>query len=304
MTSINLDEAKGTFDELATNIETEVQRLTVEKKRLESDIKRLTKEKEHPENYNVTRVLLDIGGFHYSTTKETLTSVPGTYFSQLFSKEIPEEMKTHDGRIFLDRNGKQFRYILNCLRNPNRFVLRLRNRQDLDELTEESKFYGIEELVFANSLFIPDVQNWLDETKIVLKAFSSEHTDQTYRAQNVLDYSKTYWLSLPGTITDQWLVFDFTREAFISKLSVKVDYYECTVKDFNIQSSEGDDGENWTVVKEFQAKCGNQCSEEQIFEGFEFRGRYMRFFCKNNWGPGGGNFILITNIKFYGALSD
>jgi len=30
----------------------------------------------------------------------------------------------------------------------------------------------------------------------------------------------------------------------------------------------------------------------------------MRMFFKNNWGPGGGNFILITNIKFFGALID
>jgi len=140
------------------------------------------KEKENPENFNVTRVLLDIGGCHYSTTKETLTSVPNTYFSQLFSKEIPEDMKTRDGRIFLDRNGSQFRFILNCLRNPNRFVLRLRSRQDLDELREEAKFYGLEELMFANSLFIPDVQNWLDETKIVLKEFSTEHSE-SYRAR-------------------------------------------------------------------------------------------------------------------------
>jgi len=122
--------------------------------------------------------------------------------------------------------------------------------------------------------------------------------------ENVLEYSRTYWLSQPGTITDQWLIFDFTKEAYLSKISVKVDSYECTVKDFNIQYSEGDDLQNWVVVKEFQAKVGNQCTEEQFFDGFEFRGRYMKLFCKNNWGPGGGNFILITNIKFYGALVD
>jgi len=56
------------------------------------------------------------------------------------------------------------------------------------------------------------------------------------------------------------------------------------------------------TLKEFQAICGNTCTTDQNFEGFEFRGRYMRLFCKNNWGPGGGNFILITNVKFYGAL--
>jgi len=298
-----MDEVKGNFEELANNIESEIQRLSSEKKRLDTEIRNLKRERENPQNYNFKQVLLDVGGYKYATTLETLLSVPGSYFFNLFSGPIPEEMKTHDGRIFLDRNGKLFRYVLNCLRNPNRFVLRLRNRQDLDELREETIFYGIEDIVFANSLFIPDSQNWLDEKKISIKAFSTEHSDY-YGAKNILDYSKTYWLSLPGTITDQWLVFDFEKEAYISKISIKVDSFECTVKDFNLQYSENDDCQNWVVVKDFQAKVGNQCTEEQFFDGFEFRGRYMRFFCKNNWGPGGGNFILVTNIKFYGALQD
>jgi len=294
---------KETFEELATNIDSEITRLNHEKQRLDTDIRRLKKEKENPKDFNTKRVLLDIGGHHYSSSIETLTNVPGSYLAQLFSGTIPEEMMTTDGRVFIDRNGRLFRYVLNCLRNPSRYVLRLRNRQDLDELREESQFYGLEDLLFANSLFIPDTQNWLDETKIVLKSFSTEHSD-TYRAQNVLDYNKTYWLSLPGTITDQWLVFDFTKEAFLSKISVKVDSYECTVKDFSLQYSENDDCNTWVTIKDFQARVGNQCTEEQFFDGFEFRGRYLRMFCKNNWGPGGGNFILITNIKFYGALTD
>jgi len=298
-----MDQIKETFEELATNIDSEITRLNHEKQRLDTDIRRLKKEKENPKDFNTKRVLLDIGGHHYSSSIETLTNVPGSYLAQLFSGTIPEEMMTTDGRVFIDRNGRLFRYVLNCLRNPSRYVLRLRNRQDLDELREESQFYGLEDLLFANSLFIPDTQNWLDETKIVLKSFSTEHSD-TYRAQNVLDYNKTYWLSLPGTITDQWLVFDFTKEAFLSKISVKVDSYECTVKDFSLQYSENDDCNTWVTIKDFQARVGNQCTEEQFFDGFEFRGRYLSMFCKNNWGPGGGNFILITNIKFYGALTD
>jgi len=187
------------------------------------------------------------------------------------------------------------------LREPSKFKLRLRNKQDLDELREEAKFYGLENLMFANSLFIPDVQNWLDETKISIKEFSSEHSD-SFPVTNVINYSKTYWLSRSGTVTDQWMVFDFGKEAYISKLSVKVDNYECSLKDFYIQYSEGDDAISWVTIKEFQAECGNRNQSEQFFEGFEFRGRYMKFFCKNNWGPSGGDYILITNIKFFGAL--
>jgi len=210
-------------------------------------------------------------------------------------------MVGEDGRVFLDRDGKNFRYILNFLRDPEHFTLKLRNKQELDQLRIEAAFYEIEDRLFQNSIFVPDTQNWLDEKKITMKSFSSEHSE-SFPARHVLDYSKTYWLSLPGQTTDQWLVFDFGKEAYLSKISIKVDNYECSLKDFSLQYSEGDDCSSWVTIKEFQARCGNQCTEEQFFDGFEFRGRYLRMFCKNNWGPGGGNFILITNIKFFGAL--
>jgi len=299
-----MEEIKQTFDTLAQNIEGELGRLTSEKQRLDSEVRSLRHEKEGPQkNYNTKRVLLDIGGHHFSTSVESLTTVPGSYFHQLFTNPIPDEMKTSDGRVFLDRNGRVFRHILNCLRDPSKFKLRLRNKQDLDELREEAQFYGLENLMFQNSLFIPDVQNWLDETKISIKEFSTQHSD-SFPITNVLSYSKTYWLSLSGTVTDQWMVFDFAREAYISKISVKVDNYECSLKDFYIQYSEGDDAISWVTIKEFQAECGNRNQNEQFFEGFEFRGRYMKFFCKNNWGPSGGDYILITNIKFFGALAE
>jgi len=298
-----MEEIKETFETLANNIDGELSRLQHEKQHLDSEIRRLRKEKETHQNFNVGRVLLDIGGHHFSTSVSTLTSIPGSYFHQLFSNPIPDDMKTSDNRVFLDRNGKLFRYVLNFLRNPSRFKLLLRNKQDLDELREEAIFYGVEELMFVHSLFIPDVQNWLDEKKITIKEYSTQHSD-SFPITNVLDYSKTYWLSQSGIVTDQWMVFDFEREAYISKLIVKVDNYECSLKDFYIQNSENDDAKTWVTVKDFQCKCGNQCQDDQVFEGFEFRGRYMKFFCKNNWGPGGGDYILITNIKFYGALVD
>jgi len=279
----------------------ELTRLTQEKKHLDSEVRKLINERENPKNYNVERVLLDIGGYHFSTSIPTLTSIPDSYFGRLFSGPYPAHMVGDDGRVFLDRDGKHFRFILNFLRDPDTFSLKLRNKQELDQLRHEAEFYGLVDLMFENSIFIPDTLNWLDEKKIVMNSFSSEHSE-SYKASNVLDYARTYWLSTPGLITDQWLVFDFVQEAFISKISVKVDNYECSVKDFMLQYCEGDDLKTWETMKEFQARCGNQCQEEQFFDGFEFRGRYMRMFCKNNWGGGGGNFILITNIKFYGAL--
>jgi len=83
-------------------------------------------------------------------------------------------------------------------------------------------------------------------------------------------------------------------------MSIQVDNWECTVKDCQIEVSNNDDLYNWRYVKAFQSQCGTSNQSEQIFDGFEVRARYVRLFCKNNWGPGGGNYILITNVKFFG----
>jgi len=300
-----MHQIRETYKNLTSDITNELAKLVEERDKLQTDIKNLKNERESPKNYNVDRILLDIGGFHYSTSVNTLTTVPNSYFAKLFAAGFPTQLLNDEGRIFLDRDGRLFRHILNGMREPQEFVLKVRGKQDVDDLRKEAQFYGIEDIIFKNSVFVPDSQGWLDEKKIKVVAFSTEHSDR-FPATNVLDYSRTYWLSLPGTITDQWLTFDFGVETYISKISVKVDNFECTVKDFSLQSTEDDDykSENWNTIKEFQARVGNQCQEEQFFDGFEFRGRYMRMFCKNNWGPGGGNFILITNIKFYGALSE
>jgi len=299
---IKMEKIKSTYKDLTKSIKNELVHLKEKKNKLVTDVNLIKQPISIP--HSAERVLLDIGGHHYSTSMATLKSVPGSYFDRVFSAGSYKDLLNRDGRYFLDRDGILFRYVLNCLREPNDFSLTIKNKQDLEDLRVEAQFYGIEDKMFTNSVFIPDVLNWLDEKKLKIVAFSTEHSNR-FPATNVLDYSRTYWLSLPGTITDQWLTFDFGMEAFITKIAVKVDNFECTVKDFMLQNNENDDYKDdngWVTMKEFQAKCGNNCTEDQYFEGFEFRGRYMRMFCKNNWGPGGGNFILITNIKFYGAL--
>jgi hypothetical protein len=72
------------------------------------------------------------------------------------------------------------------------------------------------------------------------------------------------------------------------------------VKDFNIENCDNDDTYSWRPVRSFMAVVGKQNQQEQVFEGFECRGRYLRLFIKNNHGPGGGNYILLTNVRFFG----
>jgi len=146
----------------------------------------------------------------------------------------------------------------------------------------------------------PQFGNWIQNSTIRIHSFSSQHQDTTFAATNLLDPTKTYWLSEPGYTTNQWIVFDFQKQVTVNKIMVQVDNWECTVKDFNIEVSNNDDLYSWRCVRSFTAQVGTTNQGEQVFEGFEARGRYIRLFCKNNWGPGGGNYILIKNFKFFG----
>jgi len=233
-----MESIRTKFKDLTNSIESEIKVLTDERDTLKNEVYFLNHERDSPKNYNVERVELDIGGFHFSTSIHTLTNIQSSYFAKLFTTD-PSSLLFGE-RYFIDRDGRLFRHLLNCMRDPENFSLKLKTKQDLDDLRKEAIFYGMEDYVFKHSEFIPETQNWLDEKTIKLVDFSSEHSDR-FPATNVLDYSRTYWLSLPGLITDQHLTFDFGNEAFITKISIKVDNFECTVKDFIIQSTETED---------------------------------------------------------------
>jgi len=295
MASIEL--IKDQFTELVTGMENVIQGLERKKQSLQEEIERLKREKTSPQAYNFIRerVKLDIGGRYYSSTFETLTSIPDSLLARIVTGDVPAE-RTSDGRIFIDRDGRHFRYVLNFLRDPENFSVRIKDKAVLEEVKREAQFFGVEEQMFTS--FAPESLDWLSGVRI--HSFSTQHT--SYPASNVLDTGLSYWLSETNNTTNQWIVFDFGKQVFVNKVMIKVDNYECTVKDFTIEACENNDpNSTWRPLKEFQARCGNQCSTDQNFTGLDFKGRFLRLYAKNNWGPGGGSYILITNVKFWGA---
>ncbi|XP_055522072.1 BTB/POZ domain-containing protein KCTD14-like, partial [Leucoraja erinacea] len=83
---------------------------------------------------------LNVGGQIYTTTLDTLTQFPGSKLSQMFTgpTRLPVDSR---GRLFIDRKGIFFKYILEFLRTrepPSHFV---------EEIYQEALFYGVEPLV-------------------------------------------------------------------------------------------------------------------------------------------------------------
>jgi hypothetical protein len=60
------------------------------------------------------RVVLDIGGYRYTTSVQTLRRLPGTFFDAYFSGRYTME-RSEDGSIFIDRDGKHFGQVLEYL---------------------------------------------------------------------------------------------------------------------------------------------------------------------------------------------
>jgi len=218
----------------------------------------------------------------------------------MFSGRFPVNVNS-DGRILIDRDGTYFDLILLFLRDPANVKIKIKDRTEMEEFKDEVEFYGLTQAIFGQSnLSVPDTLDWLDNTKIKVHSFSSQYSG--FPATNTLNPNVTYWLSESGQITNQWIVYEFPSKSYVNKIMIKVDSFECTAKDWMVQITEDDEptGE-WVTVKEFQARSGYDTTGDQFFEDFELRAKYVRLFFKNNWGPGGGSYILITNVKFFGG---
>uniref|UniRef100_A0A8C8C4R9 BTB/POZ domain-containing protein KCTD3 n=1 Tax=Oncorhynchus tshawytscha TaxID=74940 RepID=A0A8C8C4R9_ONCTS len=81
---------------------------------------------------------LNVGGKRFSTSRQTLTWVPDSFFSSLLSGRI-STLKDETGAIFIDRDPSLFTPILNFLRTKELFPRSI----NVHLLMHEAEFYGI-----------------------------------------------------------------------------------------------------------------------------------------------------------------
>ena len=90
-------------------------------------------------------VALNVGGERVTTTRQTLTSIPDTFFTSLLSGRIPS-LRYSENAVFIDRDPKIFKLILSFLRTRQ---LPAFEDRDFDCLRHEAEFYSISPLVQA-----------------------------------------------------------------------------------------------------------------------------------------------------------
>ena len=99
-------------------------------------------------------VKLNVGGFSFQTTTTTLTSYPDSMLSAMFSGryKLPTDEK---GRVFIDRDGTHFRYILNFLRDGTLNVAQ--DHVILMDILQEAQFYQLHKLVQLIKTLLKDL---------------------------------------------------------------------------------------------------------------------------------------------------
>jgi vacuolar-type H+-ATPase subunit H len=98
-------------------------------------------EKAH--DFQSNRILLNVGGHRFETSRQTLTSVPNTYLESMFSGRF-QPSPDADGTYFIDRDGTHFSLVLNFLRDLGSFKLSSAVTDlQRDQLMAEAMFYGV-----------------------------------------------------------------------------------------------------------------------------------------------------------------
>ncbi|KAK7097651.1 BTB/POZ domain-containing protein KCTD12-like [Littorina saxatilis] len=97
-------------------------------------------------------VELNVGGVMYSTTLDTLLKQPGSLLASLFKQDSDKAhlVKDSKGKVFIDRDGVLFRYVLDYLRNLK--LVLPENFHERDRLKQEAEYYQLPELISSLSM--------------------------------------------------------------------------------------------------------------------------------------------------------
>ena len=89
-------------------------------------------------------IKLSVGGQYFTTSLQTLTKDTGSMLHAMFSGRF-DTKPAEDGSYFIDRDGTNFRYILNYLRTGR--LLLPEDKLVREKLLEEAEFYQIRGIV-------------------------------------------------------------------------------------------------------------------------------------------------------------
>lgn len=134
-----LKEAEADLATRLSRFKTGLQEFTARQEKLDADLKRIESQNRIAES----KVTLNIGGNSFTTSILTLTKIEDSFLATMFSGRYNLQ-REGDGSFFIDRDGTNFRFILNYLRDGEGSVdIIPDNMKLLQELISEAEFYRL-----------------------------------------------------------------------------------------------------------------------------------------------------------------
>jgi hypothetical protein len=103
---------EGALAEVAKERVKMVAELATQKAEFRAEVEAMQTHKEQQEG----RVELNIGGYHFQTSVQTLWRIPDTFFDAYSSGRYAQDV-CDDGSIFVDRDGEHFGHVLEYMRD-------------------------------------------------------------------------------------------------------------------------------------------------------------------------------------------
>jgi len=147
VSSVRQEEQRLQAERQAIQSDREAMEADLEKKTAKLNQERVTFEDEKKSVAATNKVLkskvkLDVGGTMLSSSRTTLTSMPGSMLDAMFSGRHTLE-EDDDGRVFIDRDGAAFKLVLEYLRAPTSFSLDGLSKREVASCLVEFEYYGL-----------------------------------------------------------------------------------------------------------------------------------------------------------------
>ena len=180
------------------------------------------------------------------------------------------------------------------IKEENKRILKENKEIKEKNIQIEKKLQEIENKIKNNSALKKNNFHWINkEVNIVNNSkFYRDFTPDIMLGNTNQSYA------LADGNRNHFVEFSFNKLYYLKSLRIKVTDHECSLKTFKAEIISSDNNRN--IIGEFirNRRYSNQDEEYQEF-AIDRECKGIKLYLIDNWGMGGGNYILISKIDFY-----
>ncbi len=161
------------------------------------------------------------------------------------------------------------------------------------DLSEEIKKLSIKVENLSNNMKLSRYNN-LHFISSQVKVVNESITHDGYGTNILLGKENGPYFLTEGN-KNHYIIFDLGKKFYLKGIKITLHDFECTLKNFKI--SVMDDNNNWKIVSSFICQPFDKEVNFQYFE-IDVDTQIVKMDLIDNWGNGGGNYILIKRLYF------